>query len=89
MNYSLGLEVIVSVNAVEPTDEYVEVVETRTWRERLLTFWPWRPWVKYRRYKRQVMKPIIYRLGNKLVCHPSLWDNLQRQLEGANYGRPK
>lgn len=68
-----GIEIIIDANMVD-----TEIVR-RTWRERFLSI----PWHPLRAYK-TITKPKkdIWKIGNKLVCHPVMWNEIKKQLEG-------
>jgi len=68
----LGLQIYESPNSYE-----VQIIK-RSWRERLWS-WPWRPWVVTKVFH----KPVMYRIGNKIVAHPSLMSQI-RDAEQAN-----
>ena len=62
-----GQQIITSVHCYE-----VQSIK-RTWRERLWS-WPWRPWVTFKTFH----KPVAYRMGNQIVCHPAMLSEIQQ-----------
>lgn len=57
-------------------------VHVRGWKERLFT-WPWCPWQKTRTYMAPTQVPSrqVYQVGNTLVMHPVLLEEIKDQLE--------
>jgi hypothetical protein len=59
-----------------------ERTRIRSWKERLFT-WPWRPWQKTATHMAQTQVPSrqVYRIRDTLVMHPSMLEEIKRQLE--------
>jgi len=66
-----GYQVVTDINMVD-----TETVK-RTWRERLLSF-PWHPQAAYKTITKPKQEAWI--MGNKIVCHPAMWDEIKKQL---------
>ena len=72
------LKLMESVFAVEQIGTRLEVVR-RSWRERLLSR-PWNPWIATKTIEVPNYAPAIFRVGNTILYHPSLREQLLRSL---------
>lgn len=82
----IGLQIIESTNCVEFTGKMLSREVERSWKERLFS-WPWKPWksTKTEHYPEAV--PVMYRIGNRIVGHPSKIAELKTAINIRNEGR--
>jgi hypothetical protein len=78
INNFAGLKLLVSTSAVTLDGTNIVTVN-RSFRERFLTL-PWKPWVINKEIEVPNYVPAMYKIGNTLVCHPSLEQELRNSL---------
>ena len=79
INPQLGLLVVEDDNMVTTGTPYQA---RRTWGERLLS-WPWRPWQRTKTVIPVVPDTRVLRMGNRIVCHPAMAEEVRRQIQSA------
>lgn len=53
---------------------------SRTWKERLFT-WPWKPFKKFN----EIKKPGCYRVGDNMIVHPEVWEEIKKEVEAQKW----
>ena len=71
-----------SIHAVQRDGDRPLTVK-RLWRDRLFTL-PWTPWKPTRTIMVPNYKPVMYKIGNDIVYHPSLEPTVKRMGDYAN-----
>lgn len=80
--FRFQLKMIESLQAVELDGIRPEKVK-RTWKERLFTL-PWKPWITHKTIQVPNYKPAMYRLGNQIIYHPALKEQIRKSIEVYN-----
>jgi len=78
INNFAGLKLIVSGSAVT-LDGTKMITVNRSFQERFFTL-PWKPWVINKEIEVPNYKPAMYKLGDTLICHPTLEQELRNIL---------
>jgi len=78
INNFAGLKLIVSGSAVT-LDGTKMITVNRSFQERFFTL-PWKPWVINKEIEVPNYKPAMYKLGDTLICHPTLEQELRNSL---------
>lgn len=73
-----GWQIIESNHLTIPVDKIVN----RSWIERLFS-WPWKPWIKTKLITERHPDPNIYKIDNKIICHPTIAQQLKAELAKA------